>query len=138
MFNPFDIQDHDLSAAITAAFVDLNKYDAESEDYQKIVNQLTELYALKHNVEKLSLDAQIAYAAHQQTIEAHQLAVDAQQLACDQNAWQEEQDQRSFLMRISPDTALIVAGNLALGLAVIKYEQTGVIASKVLSFMRKI
>jgi CHASE3 domain sensor protein len=40
--------------------------------------------------------------------------------------------------RVDPNTVLTVAGNIFIGLAVIKYEQTGVISSKVMSFMKKI
>lgn len=124
MFDPFIHEDPDLDAAIASAFADL-KADRAGEDVsQKIVDQLTKLYALKNNDAQLSLQAQQSHAAHQ--------------LACDQNAWQEEQDSRPFLKRVDPNTALTVAGNIFIGLAVIKYEQTGVIASKVMTFMKKI
>ena len=124
MFNPFDIEDSDLDAAIASAFADLKSFSADEEGYQKAASQLTALYALKNQTAQLSLQAQQSAAA--------------QQLANDQNAWQEEQDSRPFFTRVDPNTVLTVAGNLLLGLAVIKYEQTGVISSKVMSFMKKI
>lgn len=124
MFDPFDTEDTALDEAIASAFADLKSFDADSEDYQTTVDQISKLYKLKNDAAQLSLQAQQSHAAHQ--------------LACDQNAWQEEQDQRPFYKRVSPDTALIVAGNLVVGLAVIKYEQTGVISSKVMTFMRKL
>lgn len=124
MFNPFDREDSDLDAAIASAYADLKSFSADEEGYQKTVDQLTKLYALKEKTAQLSLQAQTAAAA--------------QQLANDQNAWQEEQDARPFYKRVDPNTLLTVAGNLAIGLAVIKYEQTGVISSKVMSFMKKI
>lgn len=40
--------------------------------------------------------------------------------------------------RVDPNTLLTIAGNLLIGLAVIKYEQTGVITTKVWSFLSKI
>jgi hypothetical protein len=39
--------------------------------------------------------------------------------------------------RVDPNTVLTVAGNLAIGLAVIKHEKTSVITSKVWSFLTK-
>ena len=39
--------------------------------------------------------------------------------------------------RVDPNTALTVAGNRAIGLAVIKHEKTSVITSKVWSFLTK-
>lgn len=38
---------------------------------------------------------------------------------------------------VDPNTALTVAGNLAIGFAVIKHEKTSVITSKVWSFLTK-
>lgn len=124
MFNPFDREDSDLDAAIASAFADLKSFSADEPGYQTTVDQLSKLYKLKHDVATLSLQAQKDHAAHQ--------------LASDQNAWQEEQEARPFFKRVDPNTALTVAGNLFIGLAVIKYEQTGVISSKVMSFMKKI
>lgn len=123
MFNPFDREDSDLDAEIARVYTHLTKFSAEDEEYQKAVDQLSKLYALKNNIAQLSLQAQQSYAAHQ--------------LACDQNAWKEEQDDRPFYERMDPNTVATVVGNLAVALIVIKYEQTGVISSKVMSFMRK-
>ena len=124
MFDPFDIEDTDLDEAIASAFADLRHHKADSDEYRKAVEQLSKLYALKNQTAQLNLQAQQSAAA--------------QQLANDQNAWQEEQDQRPFYRRVDPNTALTVAGNILIGIVVIKYEQTGVISSKVMSFMRKI
>ena len=124
MFDPFDHEDPALDEAIASAFADLKSHSADEEGYQKAVDQLSKLYALKNNAAQLSLQAQQSHAAHQ--------------LACDQNTWQEELDQRPFLKRVDPNTALTVAGNLLIGLAVIKYEQRNVISTKVMSFMKKI
>lgn len=124
MFNPFDREDSDLDAAIASAYADLKSFSADEEGYQKTVDQLSKLYALKNETAQLSLQAQQTGAAHQ--------------LAADQNAWQEEQDSRQFFARVDPNTVLTVVGNIFIGLAVIKYEQTGVISSKVMTFMRKI
>lgn len=124
MFNPFDREDPALDEAIASAFADLKSHSADEEGYQKAVDQLSKLYALKNQTAQLNLQAQQSAAS--------------QQLANDQNAWQEEQESRPFFKRVDPNTALTVAGNLLIGLAVIKYEQTGVISTKVMSFMRKI
>lgn len=124
MFDPFVTEDSDLDTAIADLFANLARHDGSSEEYQKTADQLTKLYALKNATAQLTLQAQQSSAA--------------QQLANDQNAWQEEQDMQPFWKRIEPNTVAVVAGNLAVAVVVVKYEQTGVIASKVLSFMRKI
>lgn len=124
MFDPFSHEDHDLSEAIASALADLKSFNADDEGYEKTVNQLTKLYAIKHDADQLNLQAQKDHASHQ--------------LECDKNTWQEEQDQRPFYMRVDPNTLLTVAGNAFVALAVIKYEQRGVIASKVMTFMKKI
>lgn len=124
MFNPFNIEDSDLDEAIASAFTDLKSHSADEEGYQKTVDQLTKLYALKNQTAQLNLQAQQSGAAHQ--------------LAQDQSTWKEEQDSLPFYKRVDPNTALTVAGNLLIGFAVIKYEQRSVVSSKVMSFMRKI
>jgi len=124
MFDPFDHEDFDLIAAINSAYDDLRHHKADSDEYRKIVNQLTDLYALKHQTDQLNLQAQTAGAA--------------QQLAHDESRWQEEQAERPLYERVDPNTVLTVFGNILVALAVIKYEQTGVIASKVMTFMKKI
>lgn len=124
MFDTFNTTDTNLEAAIASAYSDLSKFKADEEGYRNAVDQLTKLYKLKIDTAKLHLEADETAAKHQ--------------LAADQNAWQEEQDQRPFYRRVDPNTALTVAGNILIGLAVIKYEQTGVISSKVMSFVKKI
>lgn len=124
MFDPFDTEDTDLNEEIARVYTHLKTFSSEDEEYQKAVDQLTKLYAFKNSAAQLSLQAQQSYAAHQ--------------LASDQNAWQEEQDQRPFYKRVEPNTVAAVLGNLAVALIVIKYEQTGVISTKVTNFMRKI
>lgn len=124
MFTPFDHEDHALDEEIARVYTHLSNFSAEDEEYEKASAQLSKLYALKNEIAQLNLQAQQSAAA--------------QQLANDQNAWQEEQDARPFYARVDPNTVLTVLGNLALGFAVIKYEQTGVISSKVMSFMKKI
>lgn len=124
MFDPFNTEDSALDEAIASAFADLKSFSADEEGYQKALDQLSKLYALKNQSAQLSLQAQQSYAAHQ--------------LASDQNAWQEEQDCLPFYKRVDPNVVLTVSGNLLIGLIVVKYEQTGVISSKVMSFMKKI
>lgn len=124
MFNPFDHEDTDLDEAIASAFQNLEAFKTDEPGYQTTVDQLSKLYKLKNDTAKLNLEGQTASAK--------------QQLDNDQNAWKEELDQRPFYARVDPNTLLTVAGNLLIGLAVIKYEQTGVISSKVMTFMKKI
>lgn len=124
MFDPFNIEDSNLDHAISSAFADLKSFSADEPGYERTVEQLKELYAIRNKMVELNLRSQESAAE--------------QQLAQDKNAWAEEQDSRPFYRRVDPNTALAVAGNIAIGLAVIKYEQTGVIGTKVMSFMRKI
>lgn len=124
MFEPFNIEDIDLDAAIASAFDDLRQHRADSDEYRKTVDQLMKLHELKNSVAQLNLNSQTAFAA--------------QQLAEDQNAYQEEQDARPFYQRVDANTVFTVVGNLLIGVLVIKYEQTGVISSKIFSFMKKI
>lgn len=124
MFDPFNTEDRDLDDAIANVYNDMKKTTADTDEFRNCQQRLSELYALKNQTAQLSLQAQQSYATHQ--------------LACDQNAWQEEKDELPFYKRVDPNTALTVLGNIFIGLAVIKYEQTGVISSKVMTFMRKI
>jgi hypothetical protein len=124
MFNPFDQEDTDLDEAIASAYAHLTTLTADTDEYEQTVDQISKLYALKTQIAELSLQAQQSYATHQ--------------LAQDQSTWQEEQDDLPFYKRIDPNTALTVLGNLTVALIVIKYEQTGVIATQVRNFMQKI
>lgn len=125
MFTPFDIDSiADLDSEIARVHSQLTTFSAETEEYQKAVDQLSKLYKLKTEFVKLNLQAQKDFADHQ--------------LESDKNAWQEEQDERPFYERVDPNVVLTVAGNLVIGLLVIKYEQTGVIATRVRDFMKKI
>lgn len=40
--------------------------------------------------------------------------------------------------RVSPDTLAVVAGNLAIALLIVSYEQKNVVTSKVLGFLSKV
>lgn len=122
--NPFLPEDSALDDAIASAFADLGRFHAEEEGYQKAIDQLSKLYKLKNEQNKINLEFSKSDAEHtlEQQKQDHQYDL----------------DNRPFFKRVDPNTALIVAGNLFVGLAVIKYEQTGVISSKVMSFMKKI
>lgn len=123
MFNPFDHEDPALDRAIASVYSDLTDLKPEEEGYRTAAKQLSELYAIKYDAAKLTAQAQKDYAAHQ--------------LAAEQSRWEAEQADRPFLKRIDPNTTLTVAGSLLTALVVVKYEKTGVISSKALSFMRK-
>lgn len=117
-------EDHDLDAAITAAYARLKTFEAEEDGYHTTLNRISELYKLKFDAANIRLEAQQHDDKHtlEVVVAEHQLDLDA----------------RPFYKRVDPNTALTVAGNLLVGLAVVKYEQTGVISSKVMSFMKKI
>ena len=122
--NPFPTGDSNLDEAIESAFADLKSYSANEEGYQTTVDQIAKLYKLKHDQSKLNLE--LHQTDSKITLEAAQVDAEAQQKA------------KPFYKRVDPNTALTVAGNLLIGLAVIKYEQTGVIATKVQSFLKKV
>ena len=123
MFDPYDHEDSALTEEIARVHAYLQVIAPDDESYQKTVDQLSKLYSLQHNAAQLTLQAQKEYASHL--------------LECDKNAWQEEQDERPFWKRVEPSVALTVAGNLAIALIVIKYEERAVISTKALSFMKK-
>lgn len=124
MFNPFDHEDANLEEAIATAYEYLQRFNADEEEHQKTVDQLSKLYALKNQNAQLNLQAQASFAAHQ--------------LECDKNAWKEEQDDLPFHKRISPDAAIAVTANLLVALIVVKYEERNVVSTKLLGFLRKI
>lgn len=124
MTNPFPSEDSDLDAAITRAHSHLEQHDADSEEYRNIVSRLTELYALRNNLNKLNLELYEFDNKHTLDVVKAEHEI--------------ELEQRPFHQRVNPDVVLTVAANLLIGFAVIKYEQTGVISSKVMSFMKKI
>lgn len=103
----------DLTQALASAYADLKSFSADEEGYTATMRHIATLHELQNAEYKLRLEA---------TEQEHQ----------------HEQSARPFYKRVDPSTALTVAGNIFIGLAVIKYEQTGVIGTKVMSFMRKI
>lgn len=124
MFDPFAHEDTILEKEIDRVHMYLATLSPESDEYGKTASQLTKLYALRTSGSQISLQAQKDHAAHQ--------------LACDKQAWEQmPEEQLKFYERIDPNTALTVAGSLLTAIIVVKYEQTGVISSKVMSFMRK-
>ena len=88
MFNPFKPEDPALDEAIAEVLNDMKGSSSYEEEYQKSVDQLTKLYALK---------------------------------------------QKS----VDPNTLMTVAGNIFIGMAVLKFESTGVVTSKIWSFLQK-
>ena len=122
--NHFLPEDSALDEAIASAFADLASHNASEDNYQKTVDQLSKLYALKNQQDKINLEFQQSEAKH--TLE--QQAQD----------YQYDLDQLPFYKRVDPNVALTVAGNIFIGLAVIKYEQTGVISTRIKDFMKKI
>lgn len=124
MFDPFDHEDFDLDAAIARVYSYLMNLDPESKEFQATTDRLTDLYALKNQAAQLNFQAQTEAVT--------------QKRAFAESQWEAELATRPFYQRIDPNTALTVVGNILIGFAVIKYEQTGVISSKVMSFMKKI
>ena len=124
MLNPFQIEDPDLDRAIAQAYNDLKALSATDEGYQSTVDQLTKLYKLRHDAAQHFHDAQAFEFKHM--------------LEADAQAYAEEQNELPWYQRVDPNTVVAVAGNLLLGLIVVKYEQTGVIQSKAMSLIKKI
>jgi hypothetical protein len=141
MFDPNAHEDTTLEAEIDRVHSYLKSYDPDSDEYRQTINQLTRLYDLRNANNQLSLQAQKDSAASELAYE--QLSYESEKSAAEQAhaesllVWEQEQAQLPFLMRVSPDTWVTVAGSIAVAVMVVKYEQTGVIASKVMTFMRK-
>lgn len=89
MFNPFMPKDEKLQIAIDSAFSDLAGFTAETDDFQKTVDNLTKLYAL---APKPVLDA---------------------------------------------NEVVKVLGSVGIARAVLKFEETGVITTKLFQFFGK-
>lgn len=122
--NPFLNEDTNLDAEINRVYSYLSHLDPNGEEYQKTVDQLKKLYALKHDMDKLNL-------------EHHQFDTKIA-LEIEQEEHKKELASKPWIKRVDPNTALTVLGNLAIGFAVIKYEQTGVISTRIRDFMQKI
>lgn len=124
MTNILHREDPALESAIASAYSDLTKFGAQTEEYQSAVDNLSKLYKLKHDTAKLLLDAKLSDDQHQLEVDKFEHQLDA--------------DALPFYKRVDPNTVVTVAGNLLVAYAIIKYEQTGVITTKAMSFMRKI
>jgi hypothetical protein len=124
MSHTFPNEDSALDSAIAAAYANLAKHEADTDEYRNIVNQLTALYKIKNTTLQHFEDARQFDLKHQHEVDC---ATDVREL-----------NERPFYARVDPNTALTVAANLVIGFAVIKYEHTGVIATRVRDFMKKI
>ena len=124
MFDPFNHEDPALDAAIAAAYSHLETLEADTDEYEKTVDQISKFYALKNQTAELNFKAQTEAVT--------------QKRAFGESQWEAEQADLPFYRRVDPNTALTVLGNLTVALIVIKYEQTGVIATQVRNFMQKI
>jgi len=133
--NPFQNEDTALDAEIARVYQHLSHFSAEDEEYQKASNQLSKLYAIKNDQNKLKLDLYQSNA--KLDLERDQFAQKIE-MEKDQAEAEQQLKSKSFLKSVDPNTVLAVTGNLAIALLVVKYEQTGVIATKVQSFMKKI
>lgn len=132
---PFHTEDQTLDAEIARVHTHLSNISPDDEQYQRTVDQLTKLYKLRNDQSKLNLEL------HQTTIKAAQEANQAnREFALKESQVELENEQKAapFWKRVDPSVVLTVAGNLAVALVVVKYEQTGVISSKVTGFMKKI
>lgn len=122
--NPFPTEDSALDEEIARVYSRLATFEAETEEYRNAVDQLSKLYKLKEKQNQLALE-----------LYQHK---DKHSLEQQQMDHQYDEDNRPFYARVSPDAVLAVAGNLAIALIVVKYEQTGVISSQVRNFIKKI
>ena len=142
MSYPFPTEDSALDEAIASAYSDLKSKHADEDAHDAIVKQLNQLYKLKYDAARIALEFHQTDLKHQLESEKHaqEVVISDANLNLEVERWshQLEQDARPFYARVDPNTVLTVAANVFIGLAVIKYEQTGVISSKVLSFMKKI
>lgn len=142
MTNPFHPEDTALDAEIARVYSHLSHFAAEDDEYQQAVDQLSKLYKLKHDQEKLTLE----FAIHDSKLDLererhaneHELLSAKAEHEIAEAELERQSASRPWIQRVDPNTALTVAANIAIGLAVIKYEQTGVIATRVRDFMQKI
>jgi hypothetical protein len=122
--NSFLTEDSSLDEAIASALADLKSFSADEEGYQKAVDQLSKLYKLKHDSIKLAIELR-------QTDNKHMLE-------SAQAEFERELGARPWFTRVDPNTLITVAANLAVARYIVKYEETGVIRTAVMSFIKKI
>lgn len=117
-----------LEETIDSLMSELAGYDGDSEEYAKIVKQLTELHKLKQAEDEFSLrwfDAQ-----EKQKDNESERDLKAAETATRWNALK-------HFKRPSTDTLLIVGANLLGILIIVGYERANVVSSKALGFVRQ-
>lgn len=138
----------DLEKAIDDAFRELNNHDAHSDEYKKIVDQLSKLYALQKLVEDYNL--RTTEMVNQQSLnemDAQQRLADAEarvrlaeadaRLKDIEGAAMMKDLDKKFWQRLNPDTLALVAGNLVgIGL-VLGYERGHVMVTKAFNYVLK-
>jgi hypothetical protein len=127
---------HTLDDAIQSAFNSLAQDDPTTDDYTKVVDNLTKLYKMKEieNTHCIKLE--------ENTLKGGELAFERKQKLAE-NAHKEtelslKQQELDNFNRVSLATVATIVANLA-GIAVImSHERTHIIATKALGFVSKL
>ncbi len=117
-----------LEETIDSLMTELAGYDGDSEEYAKIVKQLTALHALKQAEDKFNLDW--FEAQEKQKDNTSNREAQAAETASKWNALK-------HFKRPSTDTMLIVGANILGILIIVGHERANVVTSKALSFLRQ-
>ena len=118
-----------LPDTIAEAFEKLNGHDPSSEEYAKIVDQITKLTKISQAVSEMTINV---FEATNKKEEAHAQIL----LKADELRFKVEEAQKPD--RVSKETWAIVGANLAGIVLIIGHERLSVITTKALGFISKL
>lgn len=119
----------DLGAAIERAFIELTSYDAESDEYAQVVDQIVKLTKVRQAIAEMTLQTFEATEKQKEISESLRL----KHREYDLKLMDAEKPDR-----VSMDTWAMVGANLAGIVMIIGYERFGVIATKALGFVKQL
>jgi hypothetical protein len=135
-----EIEATKLDTLIDEIIEQLSEHDASTDDYAKMVDQLSKLYRLKQIETELKLKTcdqeQKAYEFNSNfTMKENELGDKRLLMNVEIESKQDEIVRRK---RVSPDTLALIAANLSGIIVIIGYERVNVIASKALGFVSRL
>lgn len=137
---------HKIDGVIDDILTKLSGVESTSDEYSKLIDQMTKLIKMKEIIANLEIKAFEADAKKDDlhnTFDLNERKFEAEQVKI-ANDWVHEEALIAIKRResdkphiLSKDTMAIVAGNLAGIALILSYEKMNVIASKALSFVMK-
>jgi hypothetical protein len=153
MFNRNSVEKTGLEKAIEHALLEMTNHDEHSDEYKKIVDQLTKLYHLQKmeaefrvkeaeiHKEQTVAEAEIRFKESELLIKENDSAIETKlkEAECRLKDIEASERLKEFDRRwkVSPDTAALVLGNLIGILVIVGHERAHVVTSKALNFVMK-